>query len=148
METAIHEAGKQLLTFTLAEESYGVNILQVKEIRGWSPVTAIPESPHYVLGMLNLRGAIVPVIDMRARFGMAPTDPTPLTVIIVLSTTRDDGSTREFGLVVDSVSEVVQLESQLEKQIPDRIGSECLSGLMEHQGDLVMLLDAKQVMRS
>ena len=144
MENVTEEVAKQLLTFRLAEESYGVDILRVKEIRGWAPVTAIPEAPHFILGMLNLRGAIVPVIDMRSRFGLAPATPTPVTVIIVLSTTRNDGSAREFGVVVDSVSEVVQLDAA--KQIPDRLGSECLSGLMEHQDELVKVLDVKQVM--
>src|SRR5688572_8622447 len=101
MQAALEQTAKQLLTFRLAEESYGVDILRVKEIRGWSAVAALPESPPYILGMLNLRGTIVPVIDLRARFGMPATKPTPLTVIIVLSTTREDGSAREFGLVVD-----------------------------------------------
>jgi purine-binding chemotaxis protein CheW len=150
MDAAIkHDSSaQQLLTFRLAQECYGVDLLEVKEIRGWSPVTAIPESPPFVLGMLNLRGKIVPVIDMRARFGMSTETPTALTVIIVLATMLDDGGHREFGLVVDSVSDVVHLDRNTVRPVPDRLGSECLAGLVEHQSDLLLLLDVKKLVAS
>ena len=76
---------RKVLTFSLGGEVYGVDILRVKEIRGWSPVTRIPQSPDSVLGVLNLRGLIVPIIDLRVRFALAAAEFTPLTVIIVLS---------------------------------------------------------------
>ena len=75
----------QVLTFTLGEETYGVDILRVQEIRGWSPVTRIPQAPAHVLGVLNLRGSIVPIVDLRMRFNLQRAEYTPLTVIIVLS---------------------------------------------------------------
>src|SRR3982750_4261270 len=97
---------RQVLTFSLGREVYGVDILRVKEIRGWSPVTRIPQSPQSVLGVLNLRGAIVPIIDLRVRFALQQAEFTAVTVIIVLSLRTEQG-TRECGVVVDSVKDVV-----------------------------------------
>ena len=74
---------RQVLTFCLGAETYGVDILRVQEIRGWSPVTRIPKSPPHVLGVLNLRGSIVPIVDLRVRFSFERAEFTPLTVIIV-----------------------------------------------------------------
>jgi len=75
---------EQFLTFILGDEEYGVDILRVQEIRGWEPVSRIPNVPSYEKGVINLRGAIVPIIDLRDRFGLPVTDYTPLTVVIVL----------------------------------------------------------------
>src|SRR5215467_12353339 len=86
----------QVLTFSLGREVYGVDILRVKEIRGWSPVTRIPQSPQSVLGVLNLRGAIVPIIDLRVRFALQQAEFTAVTVIIVLSLRTEQG-VRECG---------------------------------------------------
>lgn len=138
----------QVLTFRLADESYGVDILRVKEIRGWSAVTPVPESPLHVLGVLNLRGSIVPILDLRARFALEPMQPSPLTVIIVLSIHTATG-TREYGLVVDSVSEVMQVEPGSLKEVPQlsgHVSAEFLKGLIEHQDELVMLLDVDRLM--
>jgi purine-binding chemotaxis protein CheW len=111
----------QMLTFQLGAETYGVDILRVKEIRGWSPVTRIPQSPPHVLGVLNLRGAIVPIIDMRVRFALASAEFSQITVIIVLSLHTEDGI-RECGIVVDSVSDVVDVKAESVKPPP------CLNG--------------------
>ncbi|MFM1886357.1 MAG: hypothetical protein RL026_1514 [Pseudomonadota bacterium] len=108
---------RQMLTFRLGDETYGVDILRVKEIRGWSPVTRIPQSPPHVLGVLNLRGEIVPIIDLRARFDLPSAAFTPVTVIIVLSVRTAEGS-KECGLVVDSVSDVVDLEASALRPAP------------------------------
>jgi purine-binding chemotaxis protein CheW len=107
----------QMLTFCLGGESYGVDILRVKEIRGWSPVTRIPQSPSHVLGVLNLRGAIVPIIDLRLRFALESAEFSPTTVIIVLSLHMEDG-VRECGVVVDSVSDVVDISADAVKPPP------------------------------
>ena len=108
---------RQVLTFCLGEETYGVDILRVQEIRGWSAVTRIPQSPGHVLGVLNLRGKIVPVVDLRVRFGLERAEFTPLTVIIVLSIMTLTGKS-EFGLVVDSVSDVVDISVNDLKDAP------------------------------
>src|SRR3954471_23239906 len=101
---AIPAGSNQVLTFTLGEETYGVDILRVQEIRGFSPVTRIPQSPTHILGVLNLRGSIVPIVDLRMRFSLERAEYTPLTVIIVLSVESSVGR-RDFGVVVDGVSD-------------------------------------------
>lgn len=116
LEKAAGQRG-QLLTFRLGTSTYGVDILRVKEIRGWSPVTRIPHSPPHVLGVLNLRGAIVPIIDLRLRFALPEATFSPMTVIIVLSLVSASGQ-RECGVVVDSVSDVVDLVPGAVKPAP------------------------------
>src|ERR671911_2098948 len=111
-------AGNQVLTFTLGDETYGVDILRVQEIRGWSPVTRIPQAQPHVLGVLNLRGSIVPIVDLRMRFHLPRAEYTPLTVIIVLSVESAVGR-RDFGLVVDGVSDVMDVPTADVKPPPE-----------------------------
>ena len=139
---------RQVLTFTLGDETYGVDILRVQEIRGWSPVTRIPQSPVHVLGVLNLRGSIVPIVDMRVRFSLEKAEFTPLTVIIVLSVKSAQGM-REFGIVVDSMSDVIDIEAGSLKDAPD-VGShasaEHIQGLATVAERMVILLDLDRLM--
>src|SRR6266571_7834239 len=100
------EESHQVLTFVLGPETYGVDILRVQEIRGWSPVTRIPQAPPHVLGVLNLRGSIVPIVDLRMRLAFERAEYTAVTVIIVLSIFSAHGR-RDVGVVVDAVSDVV-----------------------------------------
>src|SRR6187549_2510099 len=92
---------RQVLSFRLGDETYGVDILAVKEIRGWAPVTRIPQSGDHVLGVLNLRGAIVPIMDLRRLFALPSAEFTPVTVVIVISLATASGQ-RECGIVVDA----------------------------------------------
>src|SRR6201994_2763889 len=108
----------QVLTFVLGNETYGVDILRVQEIRGWSSVTKIPQAPSHVLGVLNLRGSIVPIVDLRLRFELEQVEYTKVTVIIVLSV-NSSGGRREVGVVVDGVSDVVDLDPTAMKPAPD-----------------------------
>jgi purine-binding chemotaxis protein CheW len=111
VEARARACGGHYLTFELAGQEYGVDILRVQEIKGWDRVTRIPNMPEYVLGVINLRGAIVPVIDMRRRFAMEPAAFGRTTVIVVLRV--DTGArSRTMGLVVDAVSDVVQCETE------------------------------------
>jgi purine-binding chemotaxis protein CheW len=134
---------RQVLTFCLGAETYGVDILRVQEIRGWSPVTRIPKSPPHVLGVLNLRGSIVPIVDLRVRFSLERAEFTPLTVIIVLSITTPNGRS-EFGLVVDSVSDVVDISTKDLKEAPNLGGKmnadfiQCLATVADR---MLILLD-------
>lgn len=131
----------QVLTFCVGGETYGIDILCVHEIRGWSPVTRIPNSPPHLSGVLNLRGTIVPVIDMRVRFGVEA-GITPSTVIVVLSLQGARGR-RELGLVVDSVADVLELEPDSVRDLPPvgtRDNSDLL-GLTTLGGRTVMLLE-------
>jgi purine-binding chemotaxis protein CheW len=134
---------RQILTFTLGAESYGVDILRVQEIRGWSPVTRIPQAPAHVLGVLNLRGSIVPIIDLRTRFRLERAEYTALTVIIVMSVESPAGR-RDIGMVVDGVSDVIDVDSTKIKPAPD-LGSQAttdfIRGLAAVADHMVMLLD-------
>jgi purine-binding chemotaxis protein CheW len=113
---------EQFLTFMLAGEEYGVDILRVQEIKGWDKVTRIPHTPDYVLGVINLRGAIVPILDLRRRFGLDTTEFGPTTVVIVVRVAgaRDE---RTVGMVVDAVSEVYNVDVSDTKPPPDVCGS-------------------------
>lgn len=139
--------GRQVLTFDLAGESYGVDILRVQEIRGWSPVTRIPMTPPHILGVLNLRGSIVPIVDLRARFGLEAAEFTPLTVIIVL-TVETAGVRREFGLVVDAVAEVVDLSADSLRDSPNPGGKdkgELVAGLATVDDRMLILLNVDEI---
>ncbi|MDE2303956.1 MAG: purine-binding chemotaxis protein CheW [Gammaproteobacteria bacterium] len=140
---ATRDVPSQVLTFSLGEEHFGVDILRVKEIRGWTPVTKIPQVPPHVLGVLNLRGSIVPIVDLRVRFGLAHAEFTPLTVIIVLTVNVGD-TQREFGLVVDGVSDVVNIAAENLKDTPS-LGSAaaaaCIRGLAVVAERMLILLD-------
>jgi purine-binding chemotaxis protein CheW len=133
----------QVLTFTLGMETYGVDILRVQEIRGWSPVTRVPQSPPHVLGVLNLRGSIVPIVDLRMRFRLEQVDYTAITVIIVVSVETANGR-RDLGVVVDGVSDVIDLKAEDLKAAPDlggQVSTEFIHGLMTVGDNMVMLLD-------
>ncbi len=140
----------QVLTFTLGEETYGVDILRVQEIRGFSPVTRIPQSPAHILGVLNLRGSIVPIVDLRMRFTLERAEYTPLTVIIVLSVESPVGR-RDFGVVVDGVSDVIDVPVSDIKPAPElgeQVSTEFIEGLAAVSGRMVMLLDIDQLIGS
>ncbi len=138
---------RKVLTFSLGGEVYGVDILRVKEIRGWSPVTRIPQTPSSMLGVLNLRGLIVPIVDLRVRFALAAAEFTPLTVIIVLSL-RTEGGQRECGIVVDNVNDVVDIASDSIKPAPELGGgqnNEFIEGITAHDEQMLILLNAESV---
>ncbi|MBS0378604.1 MAG: chemotaxis protein CheW [Proteobacteria bacterium] len=142
------ERPRQMLTFRLGDELFAVDILRVQEIRGWSEVTRIPRSPPHLLGVLNLRGSIVPIVDMRLRFGLSRAEFTPLTVIIVLSVTSEAG-TRELGMVVDGVSDVVDMAPDALRELPtlgNRTSTELIAGLASIENRMVILLDVNELM--
>ena len=134
---------RQVLTFVLGSETYGVDILRVQEIRGWSAVTKIPHAPAHVLGVLNLRGSIVPIVDLRMRFALERADYTAVTVIIVMSVVTASGR-RDFGVVVDGVSDVVDVDADDIKPAPElgtRGLTDYLLGLVSVADRMVVLLD-------
>ena len=104
---------QQFLTFRLGGEEYGVGILTVQEIRGWSSVTKVPHTPAWLLGVINLRGVVVPIIDLRIKFDFASAEYNDTTVVIILTV-----ATRVIGVVVDAVSDVITLGSQQIKPAP------------------------------
>ena len=133
----------QYLTFILAGEEYGVDILRVQEIRGWGPVTPIPNTPGYIKGVINLRGSIVPIVDLRERFGLEAVTYGPTTVVIVLKVfheTRD----RVMGVVVDAVSDVYNIRPDELKPAPDFGESatiEYVHGLGAVEDKMIIVLD-------
>lgn len=136
-------ATSQVLTFVIGEATYGIDIPCVQEIRGWSAVTRLPQAPADVLGVLNLRGAIVPVLDLRLKFGSANVQYSPITVIIVVSVMSAKGP-RDFGMVVDGVSDVIDIAPQDVRPAPDlgtSAASACIRGLIPISGHMVILLD-------
>jgi purine-binding chemotaxis protein CheW len=133
----------QVLTLLLGDATYGVDILRVQEIRGWAPVTRIPYAPAHVLGVLNLRGSIIPVVDLRLLLALERAEYSAVTVIVVLSVICRDAR-RNFGVVVDGVSDVVDVDAAQVKPAPN-LGSSAatdhISGLLPVSGHMVILLD-------
>ncbi|SHE23473.1 chemotaxis protein CheW [methanotrophic endosymbiont of Bathymodiolus puteoserpentis (Logatchev)] len=143
------ENSMQFLSFTLGEEEYGVDILSVQEIRSWEPVSRIPNVPSYEKGVVNLRGAIVPIIDLRERFNLEHSEYTNLTVVVVLQTILQ-GRSRTMGLVVDSVSDVNNIDLQSIQSAPDfgtKVSTEFISGLALVEERMLILLDVKKLLK-
>ena len=136
--------GNQYLTFQLGEELYGVDILRVQEIKGYTMVTKIPNTPPHIKGVLNLRGTIVPIVELRTKFGMSTIDYTLFTVIVVV-VVRD----RIMGLVVDSVSDVLNIEKK-DIQPPPQFGAKVdvsvLTGIGKSGDKLVSLLNVDRLL--
>ncbi len=136
--------GNQFLTFNLGEELYGVDILRVQEIKGYTAVTKIPNTPSHIKGVLNLRGTIVPIIELRTKFSMPTIDYTAFTVIIVV-VVRD----KVMGLVVDAVSDVLNIDKK-DIQPPPQFGAKVdvsfLNGIGKSNDKLVALLDMDRLL--
>ena len=136
----------QYLTFTLGNEEYGLEILKVQEIKGYSLITRVPRSPEFVKGVLNLRGTIVPVIDLRARFGLELRDYDQFTVIIVVVVAG-----RAMGLIVDAVSDVLNLPQSEIAETPEfsnRVDTKFISGMGRAGDKLIILLDVEKLLSS
>jgi len=139
--------GDEYLTFRLGEEDYGVDILRVEEIRGYEAVTRIPNQPIYVKGVLNLRGAIVPIFDLRERLGMKLRAYDKETVVIVIGTKDSEGG-RSVGVIVDEVSDVLHAEATDIKNAPDfgtTLDTDYISGLASSGDRMIMLLNADKL---
>lgn len=143
-------AAEQYLTFQLAGEEYGVDILRVQEIKGWERATRIPHAPHYVLGVINLRGAIVPIIELRKRFALEPAEFGPTTVVIVVKVMGERGE-RTVGIVVDAVCEVYSVAAAELQSAPDvgaGVDTAFIKGLATVESKMIILLDIDQLINS
>ena len=139
----------QFLSFTLGSEEYGVDILRVQEIRSWEPVSRIPNVPHYEKGVVNLRGSIVPIIDLRERFDLGHSQYTPLTVVVVLQA-RIGEKSRVMGVVVDAVSDVIDVDKKSIQSSPNfgtKVSTEFINGLVSINQRMVMLLDVDKLLK-
>lgn len=141
------KAGK-FLTFKLAEEDYGIEIRKIKEIIGIMPVTTVPKTPQFVKGVINLRGKVIPVIDLRARFGMPAVEYTDRTCIVVVEI-ESQGVTVMIGIVVDTVSEVLNIKADAIEPPPtfgQRLNIDYILGMAKMEGGVKILIDIDQVM--
>jgi purine-binding chemotaxis protein CheW len=129
----------QIISFAIGEDQYGVDIMAVREIKGWTDVTHLPRQPDYVRGVLNLRGAVVPIIDLRCRFGQGLTEATPLHIAIIVQI-----ASRQVGLLADRVLDIVSFENAQVQPVP-RIANSSrvsfLSGLIMVEGAMIALID-------
>lgn len=138
------------LTFTLANEEYGIGILKIKEIIGMMPITSVPRTPLFVKGVINLRGKVIPVVDLRLKFGMPPMDYTDRTCIIVVEIAGQNGALT-IGIVVDSVSEVLNIKAEDIENTPTfgvRVNTDYIMGMAKISGGVKILLDIDKVLSS
>ncbi len=144
------ENNVQFLSFALGDEEYGVDILRVQEIRSWEPVSRIPNVPSYEKGVVNLRGAIVPIIDLRERFGLGHLEYTPLTVVVILQSQDETGNSQIMGVVVDAVSDVIDVDKSSIQNAPNfgtKVSTEFINGLASVNQRMVMLLDVNKLLK-
>jgi purine-binding chemotaxis protein CheW len=113
-ERALNAANREFVAFRVGSQEFCVDIMGVREIRGWTPATPLPHSPDYVRGVINLRGAVLPIVDLAARFGLGLTEPTPRSVIIVVQVQQ-----QIIGLLVDAVSDILTTSEAAMQPTPD-----------------------------
>ncbi len=143
------KAGKYL-TFKLADEDYGISLLKVREIIGMMPITSVPQTPPFVRGVINLRGKVIPVTDLRLRFGMPEIDYTDRTCIIVVEVEGQVG-TVQMGIVVDAVNEVLPVKSEEIEDAPEfgaRVDTRHILGMASIESAVKILLDIDKVLRA
>ena len=145
------DGAQQYLTFLLAGEEYGVDILRVQEIKGWDSVTPIPNTPKYIRGVINLRGTIVPIIDLRLRFNLEQLEYGPTTVVIMLKVVSDAKQSRTMGIVVDGVSDVYNMPEQQIKPSPDfgtAVETDFVKGLATVNEKMVIILEIDHILNA
>lgn len=147
-EPVLSDKEGKYLTFALANEEYGLGILKVREIIGYMAITAVPQTPPHVKGVINLRGQVIPVVDLRAKFGMMETEVTEQTCIIVVEI--DQGEQRfSTGIVVDHVQEVLDIKAQAIEDAPQfgsSVNTEFILGMGKIGDSVKILLDIDKVL--
>jgi purine-binding chemotaxis protein CheW len=140
------DVGAEFLTFCLANETYGVDILRVQEIRGYDGVTRLPSAPEFIKGVINLRGTIVPVVDMRLKFNLGEPVYDAFTVMVILNVAK-----RVIGMVVDRVSDVVRLADEEIRPTPEfgsGIDVHYVAGLVQRDEQMLIVLDIEKLFKS
>lgn len=143
-QSSFASEGNQYLTFTLGGEEYGVEILKVQEIKGFSAITPIPNTPSYIKGVMNLRGTIIPVVDLRSKLGMSEAEYNQFTVIIVVTV-----GTKVMGVIVDAVSDVLNIPKGDIQETPDfgaQVEARFISGMAQAGEKLVVLIDIDTIL--
>lgn len=134
---------RQFLTFTVEHEEYGVDIMTVREIKGWTETTRLPNAPEFMRGVMNLRGLIIPIFDLRARFNRGLTEATPKHVVIILAVRE-----RNIGVLVDTVSDILDVSADEIKPAPNAdtaIDAAYISGLISLESRMVVLLNIEHL---
>jgi purine-binding chemotaxis protein CheW len=132
------------ISFSIGEEQYGVDIMAVREIKGWSEITHLPKQPDYVRGVLNLRGVMVPIVDLRCRFGQGKTEATPLHIVIIVQV-----ESRLIGLLADRVLDILSFEASQIQPVPQIARAsqvDFLSGLVTIDGTMIALIDLNNLL--
>jgi purine-binding chemotaxis protein CheW len=148
VEHVISDNGGKYLTFALANEEYGIGILKVKEIIGMMAITTVPQTPDYVKGVINLRGKVIPVLDLRLKFEMESVDYTERTCTVVVEIAGGNGNVL-MGVVVDSVSEVLNIEGSDIEETPTfgaTLDIRYILGMAKTKGGVKILLDIDRVL--
>jgi purine-binding chemotaxis protein CheW len=144
---AVSGASSEYLTFRLAEEEYGIEILKVQEIRSWEAPTTIANAPAFIKGVINLRGNIVPIVDMRIKFNLGKAEYNQFTVVIILNVAG-----RVVGMVVDSVSDVIELTAEQVREVPEfsssTVDTQYITGLGTVDERMLILVDIEQLITS
>ena len=136
------------LTFRLDNESYGIQVLKVREIISPPPITGLPQMPDYVKGVINLRGRVIPIVDLRTKFAMPAVEPTSETCIVVVQLQREDSQNLSMGLVVDGVEEVINIGSadiEPSPQFGTQVDTASILGMCKVKGRVKILLDIDRV---
>jgi len=136
----------QLISFAIGEEHFGVDIMAVREIKGWTEITSLPNQPVYVRGVLNLRGVVVPIVDLRCRFGQGRTEASPLHIVIIVQIAE-----KPVGLLADRVLDIVALDTAQIRPVPRVAGSQragYLSGLVTTEETMIALIDLPNLLCS
>ena len=144
MEEVTSSGAREYLTFKLDQEEYGIDILKVQEIRGYEPPTRVANAPSFIKGVMNLRGTIVPIVDLRLKFNCSKAEYNTFTVVIILNL-----RSRIVGVVVDSVSDVMELQPENLKSAPEiesAIDSSAVQGLGSLGDRMLILLDIERLM--
>jgi purine-binding chemotaxis protein CheW len=140
------DTSTEFISFAIGDDQYGVDIMAVREIKGWSAITHLPKQPDYVRGVLNLRGVIVPIIDLRCRFGQGLTEATPLHIVIIVQI-----GARQVGLLADRVLDIVAQEASQIQPVPkiaQASRTEFLSGLVTVDDVMIALIDLPNLLNS
>ena len=141
--------GHQYMTFLLAGETYGIDILRVQEIRGWDTATRVPNTPEYMKGVINLRGLIIPVFDLRERFNLDNSNESQNSIVIVLHVDNNTAGRREMGIIADAVSEVVEsdeAEIRITPEFGGQVETRFIKGIVSDGDKMVMLLDVDKLL--
>jgi purine-binding chemotaxis protein CheW len=134
----------QFVSFAIGSEQYGVDIMAVREIKGWSDITHLPKQPDYMRGVLNLRGAMVPIVDLRCRFAQGLTEATPMHIVIVVQI-----GSKAVGLLADQVLDIVSVEANQIQPVPrvsENAQADFLSGLVTAGSQMMALVDLSQLL--